>query len=694
MFDQPPTPELRELVRNITAGMRPPPRLSLSEWADTKRQLSSDTAAEPGRWRTSRFEPQRGVMDSITINQETVVMKAAQLGFTEIVLNTCGYFIEQDPSPILVVQPNIEPMAKDFSADRLAPMLRDTPCLRGIVGDAKSRDAKNTILNKTFTGGNISVTGANSPAGLRSKPKRIVAFDEVDGYGLSSGREGDPILLGKKRAANFWNRRFIYISTPTIKGLSRIEKLFEQSDKRYYHIPCPRCQAPHVLKWSNVKYDKSDPQTARFICPHCFGSYNNAEKNAAVRNARKILGFDPWIASDPDKSPGPLNPTGIAGFHISELYSSWRTLSEIVADFIRAKDDPEQLQVFINTVLGELWVDGGAPLDEHALLKRCEVWPNEVPDRVLMLTAGVDTHPDRLEVEVVGWAGGEESWSLDYRVFAGDPDIEEGQPGSPWQALTDYIRKSWAHPIYGDMAIEWTCLDTGGQNTQATYRYVKRHRGDRIYGVKGKGGEGIPIIGRGKKSGTGKKGRVPITLYTVGTDQAKAIIYRRLRLDSPGPGFCHFPLGRELDYFRQLTAEKVITTYIKGFPKRSFECPKDTRNEALDVRVYAFAAITLAGVDWSKLAFRMKQRAKPMPKRPRAESGPEEPDEEQHEAPATSEPEATPAHVVTVGGGEEVIVIDDAETQSEIGGVEESTEKTKGRRPKRRRPGRGYVSSW
>lgn len=618
MIAAPLSAATRELFRNMAAGMRPPPRLTLSEWSDRERRLSAGTSAEPGRWRTSRFEPLRGVMDSITHNQRTVVKKAAQLGFTEIILNACGYYIDQDPSAILVVYPNIEPMAKDFSADRLAPMLQDTPCLRGKVGDVKSRDSKNTILNKTFPGGNISITGANSPTGLRSKPKRIVLFDEPDGYGLSSGREGDPILLGIKRAANFWNRRIVEISTPTIKGLSRIDADFEKGDQRYYHIPCPRCGVAHTLKWVNVIWKNADSKTALFKCPNCSGTYNNSEKNVAVKDSEKILGVDPWIPSEPSKSPGPDNPDGIASFHISELYSSWRTLSELVSDWLRAQNDQEQLQVFINTVLGECWVDGGAPLDEHALAKRCvSSWGRDaLPDRALILTAGVDTHPDRLEVEVVGWAGGEESWSIDYRVFEGDPDIAEGLPGSPWSALTDYLRSRWQHPLYGEMSIEWTCLDTQGQNTQSAYGYVKRHRGDRIYGIKGRGGEGIPIIGRGSKSGTGKKGKIPITLYTVGTDQAKSIIYRRLRLDEPGPGYCHFPLGRELKYFEQLTAEKIVTTYIKGFPKRHFECPKGRRNEALDVRVYAFAALTLAGIQWDKLAFRMKQRAKPLPKRP------------------------------------------------------------------------------
>jgi len=605
------TPDLADLIGNLWSAFRPPPELTLSEWSDSNRILSSDTAAEPGQWKTSRFEPQRGVMDSITANQRTCVMKAAQLGFSEILLNCIGYHIDQDPAPMLVVQPNKEPMAKDFSADRLAPMIRDTPCLNRKVSEEKSRDTKNTILNKTFPGGNVSITGAESPAGLRSKPKRVVLFDEVDAYNPSAGNEGDPITLGEKRAANFWNRRFVYISTPTIKGLSRIEKLFEQSDKRFYHIPCPRCGEAHVLKWANVKYDNDDPKTARFVCPVCAGEYSNSEKNFAVKNAGKILGIDPWIPTDPSKSPGQNNPNGIAGFHISELYSSWRTIHEIVHGWIEAKGDQEQLQVFFNTVLGELWVEGGLTLDEGTLAERCEDWVTAIPEKAMILTAGADVQADRIEIEVVAWGPGEESWSLDYKVFHGSPDIEEGNPGSPWDMLTDYIRQPWEHPLYGARTIEWMCIDTGGtdSNTTSIYKYTRRHKGDRIFAVKGRGGEGVPIISRPSKKGTGKKALFGVDLYTVGTDLAKTIVMRRLRLDSPGPGYCHFPAGRSLKYFEQLTAEKPVTVYKNGFPHRTFVLEKGRRNEALDCRVYAFAALTLAGVKWEKLKWKLRNIA-------------------------------------------------------------------------------------
>jgi len=603
------SPELRQLARGIASGYRPPPALSLSEWSDRERVLSSDTSAEPGKWKTSRFEPLRGVMDSISANQRTAVMKAAQLGFSEIILNTVGYYIDQDPSPIMIVLPSAEPMAREFSSDRLDPMIRDTPCLKRKVSEEKSRDSKNTILNKTFPGGNVSLTGANAPTGLRSKPKRIICFDEVDAYKPSAGKEGDPVLLGEKRAANFWNRRFVYISTPTIKGLSRIEKLFEASDKRYYHILCPRCGMSHTLKWDQVTWDKeaNDAQTAHFICPICTGAYSNAEKNLAVKNTRGLLGAG-WIASEPSKSPGPNNPDGIAGFHVSELYSSWRGITEIVHTWLEVQGDQEQLQVFYNTALGEPWVEGGFALDEKIIEKRCEEWTTAMPEQALILTAGVDVQADRIECEIVAWGPGEESWSLEYKVFHGNPDIEEGQEGSPWASLTNHLRKPWEHPKYGPRTVEWTCIDTGGTGTNTTsiYNYARRHRGDKIFAVKGRGGEGVPIITKPSKKGTGKKVRFDLDLYTVGTDLCKTIVLRRLGLAEVGAGYCHFPKGRSIKYFEQLTAEKPVTEYKNGFPVRKFVLEKSRRNEALDCRVYAFAALTLAAVKWESLALKLK----------------------------------------------------------------------------------------
>lgn len=540
---------------------------------------------------------------------EVVVMSSAQVGKTEILNNVLGYYIDQDPAPVLLLMPHLD-LAKAYSKDRLAPMLRDTKTLNGKVADAKTRDSGNTVLHKTFLGGHITMAGANSPASLASRPIRIVLADEIDRYPASAGTEGDPLSLAIKRTTTFWNRKVVSTSTPTVKGFSRVEMAFNETDQRHYHIACPHCAHLHVLRWGNVIWPKDEPDKAHFVCPSCAKPYTDAQKDLAVQMAPSQGGG--WVASAPFK--------GKAGFHLNELYSPWRRLAETVEEFLASKPYPERLQVWINTALGETWDAGGEVLDENELLGRRENYAAEVPARALYLTAGVDTQPDRLEVEVVGWGAGEENWSIDYQVFHGDPDIPEGTAGSPWSMLTDYLRKSWKHESGVGLPLSMTCIDTGGHNTQAVYGYVKAHKGQRIFGIKGFSGENLPIVGAPNRKRSGRQTR-KIDLYPVGVDQAKSVILKRLKIAEPGPGYSHFPATRDIDYFRQLTAEKMVTRYVKGFPKREFTKMEGRRNEALDCRVYAFAAFVMSPPQMDKLAFRIKQesgrqQAVPTPAKP------------------------------------------------------------------------------
>lgn len=577
----------------------------MSQWADRYRQLSSEASAEAGRWDTSRAEYQRGIMDAISdpLIPETVVMSSAQVGKTEMINNAIGFFIDQEPAPIIVLQPTVE-MAEAWSKDRLAPMLRDTKVLAGKVTDAKTRESGNTVRHKTFAGGHVTMAGANSPTSLASRPVRIVLADEIDRYPASAGTEGDPLSLGIKRTTTFWNRKVVITSTPTVKGFSRVEMAFNETDQRYYHVPCPKCGHLHVLRWGNVIWPKDEPDKAHFLCPSCQAPYSDVQKDAAVRIAPKVGGG--WVASKPFK--------GKAGFHLNELYSPWRRLRETVREFLESKPYPERLQVWVNTALGETWDSGGEVLNENELLERIERYAAPVPSRALYLTAGVDTQRDRLEVEVVGWGVGEETWSIDYQVFHGDPDIPEGQPGSPWAMLTDYLRKPWKHESGAELTVSVSCIDTGGSNTQAVYNYVKAHKGQRIFGIKGQSGENLPIVGSPNRKRSGKAQR-KIDLYPVGVDQAKSIVLKRLKITEQGPGYCHFPEGRDIDYFRQLTAEKLVTKYVRGFPKREFHKLDGRRNEALDCRVYAFAAWFISMPQLDKVAYRMRQeraRAEPV----------------------------------------------------------------------------------
>ena len=568
----------KALDKALKETMKPPPKLSISEWADQYRQLSSESSAEAGRWSTSRAEYQRGMMDAVSDKTiETVVlMTAAQIGKTELINNVVGFHISQDPAPMLVVQPTLE-MAQTWSKDRLAPAIRDTPALSAKIKDPRSRDSGNTTLHKVFPGGHVTACGANSPSSLASRPCRVILCDEVDRYPLSAGTEGDPIALAKKRATTFWNKKIILVSTPTEKGASRIEAAYDESDQRRYYVPCADCGEEQELKWANVRWENGDPTTAEYICEHCGTCWGDAKRFQAIRYGR-------WQATAEGDGK-------TAGFHISALYSPWTALEDIVRDFLASKSDPMRLKAWVNTTLGETFEEDGERIDEFSLFDRKEDFGETLPVGAVVLVAGVDVQDDRLACEIVAYGKGEESWSIYYEEIYGDPSGPQ-----LWQDLDFILSQTFTHPEKGDMIIRSTCIDSGGHYTQQVYNYVKLRAGRRIFAIKGIGGEGKPIIGRPSKNNIGK-----INLFPVGTDTAKELLFARLKIDEPGPGYCHFPLDREEEYFRMLTAEKKVLRYFKGRPKREWVKTRQ-RNEALDCRVYAMAALQVMGINIEAVA--------------------------------------------------------------------------------------------
>jgi phage terminase large subunit GpA-like protein len=503
--------------------------------------------------------------------KQVVVMAGAQLGKSEALLNIIGYHIEHDPSPILLMQPTVE-MAQSFSKDRITSgLLNTTPSIKGKVKDPRARDSGNTTLHKTFPGGAISLVGANSPAGLASRPIRVVLCDEVDRYPLSAGEEGDPVALATKRAMTFWNRKIVLVSTPTEKGASRIEAAYEESDKRRFYVPCPHCDEMQTLKWSGVQWSEKDPSTAMYYCEECGAGWTDAQR-------QKAISLGEWRASLPFK--------GVAGFHISALYSPWVSLPDAADEFLKSKRDPMRLKTWVNTFLGETWEDQGEQVDEHDLINRSEDWGEELPDDVLLLTAGVDVQDDRLELEIVGWGRGEESWSIEYKTLYGDPSTAD-----LWMRLDSILQQRFKHPTHGDMILRAACVDSGGHYTQQVYNYCRARSGRRVFAIKGIGGEGKPVVGRPSKNNIGK-----INLFPVGVDTTKELVYSRLKIADEGEGYCHFPTGRSEEYFRMLTAEKKVTKYFKGRPRREWVKIR-TRNEALDCRVYATAALALLNLN-------------------------------------------------------------------------------------------------
>ncbi|BFH15926.1 phage terminase large subunit family protein [Paenibacillus melissococcoides] len=580
-----------ELLRDTIHLVAPPAAIGVDEWADEHRILSPEASAEPGPWNTDRAPYQREPMRAISDpNVESVVlMWGAQLGKTDIQLNTIGYFTGHDPSPIMVIQPDLM-VARDFSNDRLTPMYRDSPQLSTLVVKDKSRDSRNTILYKSFPGGRINIAGANSPASLASKPIRVVIGDEVDRFPVSAGKEGDPVSLVTARTETFYNKKLIWVSTPTVKDVSKIEALYKDSTMEELHLPCPSCGELQILEWNRIKYeyDKETSQCIRVehVCKYCGALHAEHEwKKDYAKNAV-------WIAQKKHATR--------RGFKLSSLYATINvTWKKIVNKWYEAnRGGPELLKTFFNTVLAETWEEKGEQLDEDVLYNRREMYHADIPDGVKILTAAVDTQDDRFEVEVQGWGAGHENWRIQYHVIYGD--LKQKQV---WADLDKFLKRTW-EDIYGNrFPIAITCMDSGGHFTNEVYRFCKERAAQRLFAIKGEGsGDGtrLPLI-----IGTSTNNRYRATVVRLGVDEGKSKVMSALSLpptDEAGnkmPGYVHFPLttpernrGYERQYFEGLTAEELRTRYKMGSPYQVWVKVKP-RNEPLDLAVYNRAAIEI-----------------------------------------------------------------------------------------------------
>ena len=567
--------------QNTLESIKPPPKLTVSEWADEYRYLSAESSAAPGRWKTSQAPYQKGMMDVLNDPRVkfAVLMCSAQIGKTEIINNTVGYFMDQDPSIMLLLQPTLE-MANTWSKDRLAPMLRDTPCLRDKVKDARSRDSGNTLLHKQFPGGHITMAGANSPASLASRPIRIVLCDEVDRYPASAGTEGDPVALAFKRTTTFHNALGILTSTPT-DGDSRINKAFLESDQRRFYVPCPHCEHRQTFKFDNLKWeqDKDDHvvlESVCYRCESCQNTFDDSHKAALLKQGQ-------WIATN--------TFTGTAGFHINELYSPWVRWCDIVQKYLEVKDHPERYKTWVNTSLGEPFEEAIAEeLKPEVLMARRESFGYKVPVGGV-LTCGVDVQVDRLVVQTVAWtANSYESWVMDYRVIPGNPAENE-----VWERLDEYLLQGWSSIDGNTLRIGATFVDSGYQ-TQPVYRFTKTRASRHVFAVKGSSTYGTAIASLPKR----QKNKTPVLLVSIGTDTAKNLLFSRLKITDSGPSYIHFPKRLDEQYFQELTAERCIE---KNGKIRWEKKEEGAANEALDTYVYALAAI-----EYLKPNFRKKAR--------------------------------------------------------------------------------------
>lgn len=580
-------------------GFALPPKQTVSQWADRNRYIAEGTGAEAGRWRTDRAVFQREPMDIVNeIDVHTaVLMWSSQVGKTEILINISGYYIDQDPAPQLFVMPDLG-NAEGFSRVRYQRTVDATPALRLRIGPQLTRDGSNTLLEKTFPGGDIVFAGANSPASLASRPRRIIILDEIDKYKKNIGSDGSPIKQAFQRAQNYWNARRLLASTPTIEGLSEIAAWFAKSDQRYFEVPCPHCQAYQDLQWESpspdgegdpvprVVWPKGEPEKAEYVCrePDCGAVWSERERHLAVKAGR-------WRAR--------ANFSGIAGFYLNALYSPWVSLAMLAREWEDCQGDAAEEQAFVNLKLGLPYNPSkGATTTHQELFDRKEDYgPSPdggyvVPADVLLVTAFVDVQADRLEVTFLGWGYNDEKWVLDHRVHycdTTDPDA--------WNKFdVEVLAVTFAHPSGGALGIEMIGVDAGFRQQRVLAFVLERRAAMRpFYAVKGVDGPGRPLW---RKSNQPFK--FGAELYLSGVDDGKSMLYRELavRAEADRRPRVHFPRHLPIAYFEQLVAERVKIEYKAGRGVAKWHLPSGKRNEALDCMVGNMAVRASQSIDF------------------------------------------------------------------------------------------------
>jgi phage terminase large subunit GpA-like protein len=577
-------------VNAFLAGLKPEPKLTVSEWADEHRYLSTKASAEPGKYRTSRTPYLKQIMDDMSVSspiKEIALMKGAQVGFTEAMNNFIGYVIDHAPGPMLLVNPTID-MAKRNSKMRIDPLIEECPRLRSKVKDRRSRDSSNTQQAKEFPGGILVITGANSPSSLCSMPVRFLLLDETDRYPRDAGGEGNPIDLAKARTRTFARRKIVEGSTPTIHGQSNIEAVFDISDKHFCYVPCPHCSHMQTLVWEQVKWDEGKPETARYECVECHRSIENWQKTW-------MLDRHEWRPENPGAE--------VRGYFLNALYSpvGWYSWADAAKEFVEAnKKGTEALKTFVNTVLAQTWKEKTEKPDWNRLYERREAYPfNIIPPGGRFLTAGVDVQADRIETVIVAWGRDKVSWAIDHRVIHGDPSKE-----LTWSELDKILQETW--PVTGrpgvHLPIKIMAVDSG-YATQHVYNWVRRYSPNRVIAVKGSD-HASTIIARPAAvdiTVAGKQIRKGVKVWTIGVSLVKSELYGFLRLNKAidgqddEPGYCHFPEFGE-EFFKQLCAEELVVKYVKGYKKFEWQKTRD-RNEALDLWTYSRAAAAVCGID-------------------------------------------------------------------------------------------------
>lgn len=594
---------LTERLKKARSVLRPPPDLSLPEWADEYRHLSSESSSTPGRWSTARVEAARGPMEAVTDPRIHVitVMCCTQFMKTELILNTIGYFVHQDPSPIIVMQPTIK-AGEAFSKDRLDAMFRTSPELKKLV-PKKSRDSGNSTLHKQFPGGQITIVGANAPGDLAMRPVRLVLCDEVDKYPGSAGDEGDPISILAERSATFWNWKQILVCSPTLEptedgGGSRIAISYEESDKRVFCPSCPHCGERSEMLWRNVRWPENQPSLALYHCPDCGEPWTETERRRAIK-ATRFLADRGWVAT--------AEFNGHAGFKVNKLASPWEPVSKLAEKFVRARRSPEMLKPFVNTQLAETWKEQGEVPEWKALYDRRENYPvGIIPKGGLIITAAADVQrgvdgAGWIEVVTFAWGRNLERWVVDWQKFDGDTS-DTSTPGGPWEKLERLREKFYPHSHSGvAMPVSMLAVDSGDQTT-TVYDWCASQPAGTVMAVKGmptgsvmvSSAKPIQIKPNGQRRARSTK-LWNITLPIIKSELYQQLRYKMVEGEPVGRGFIHFPELEE-EFFLQMCAEQRVMKRVNGRMVAVWEKTR-ARNEVLDCTVYARAAANLIGID-------------------------------------------------------------------------------------------------
>lgn len=522
---------------------------------------------------------------------------------SDIMNNVLGRYAHLDPCAVMMIQPTIE-LAQDYSKSRISPMIRDTKVLSQVFYETKSedgsktRDGKNTILSKLFPGGRLIMCGANSPAGLASRPVRVLLADEVDRFPDSAGTEGDPVDLAAKRMTTFWNRVMGLFSTPTNEGSSRIDVEYQTGTQEEWQHECPNCGEYHLIRHTEMECETEEHKDAKgrkivivsdvkWRCPDCGSTFSEDEMRKVPQK---------YIP----KNPAAMH-NGIRSFFVNGFTSPWLTWNDIMREWLEAKGDPTREKVVMNTRFGESYAQQGAFEDYQQFIRRREKYGADLPDGVLLLTGAVDTQDNRLEYEITGWGYGEECWGICKGVILGQPDNK-----ATWDALDAVLDKVYRFKNGTGLKVARAFIDSGGHYTSKVYEYCEKNFSKQRFAIKGTAGTpGIPLNYKiGKASGS----KIPLVM--LGVDDGKQQVMNRLAIDEPGAKYFHFPLDEEFLgtrgydelYFKGIISEHKKKVKRKGVIHEIWEPTAGVRNEPLDLRVYNLACMSSIHPDWDRLA--------------------------------------------------------------------------------------------